>query len=225
MGKMNLSKGKLLVVAGRENDLEHITNKLIKEGYDVQEAELSNIVETVKMHLPFAVIINMEVLESKLVEICRSLRLHQQFNQIAIIFLSCCTEEEVIVRCLETGADFYIIKPVSPILLLSKINAINRRFRGEAKTASQLGDIVIDRESYLVMYNKIPISLPRKEFELLALLISKTGKVFLRHEILNLVWNNQVDIRTVDVHVCKLRQKLGGNCIKTIKGIGYKISV
>ena len=225
MGKMNLIKGKLLVVSEKENDLQAITSKLAKEGYEVLDTDLNSIVQALSTHLPFAVIINMEVLESKLFEICRILRMHQRFNATAIIFLSHFTEEETILRCLDVGADLYIIKPVSPTLLLSKINAINRRFRNEAETSSHLGDIVIDREGYVVIYNNVPISLPRKEFELLALLISKTGKVFLRNEILSLVWNSQVDIRTVDVHVCKLRQKLGTNSIKTIKGIGYKMSV
>ena len=221
---MNLTKGKLLVVSEKENDLQTIVAKLTKGGYDVLDTDLNNFVETLRTHIPFAVIINMEVVELKLFEICKILRLHQKFNATAIIFLSHFTEEETILKCMEVGADLYIVKPVSPILLLSKINAINRRFRNEAKTSSQLGEIVIDRERYLVIYNKAPISLPRKEFELLALLISKTGKVFLRNEILTQVWNNQVDIRTVDVHVCKLRQKLGNNSIKTIKGVGYKMS-
>jgi two-component system, OmpR family, alkaline phosphatase synthesis response regulator PhoP len=225
MGKINLTRGKLLIVSEKENDLQAITSRLEKEGYEVLDADFNNIIESLKKYSPLAVIINMEVLEIKLFEICRILRLQQQFNGTAIIFLSHFTDDEIILKCMETGADLYITKPVSPTLLLSKINAIKRRFRNEAETSAQLGGIVIDRERYLVLYNKEPISLPRKEFELLALLVSKTGKVFLRNEILNLVWNSQVDIRTVDVHVCKLRQKLGNNSIKTIKGIGYKMSV
>jgi two-component system, OmpR family, alkaline phosphatase synthesis response regulator PhoP len=224
MGKMNLMKGKLLLVYGN-SDLQPIIYKLSKDGYEILDTVLNSIVDDIRKYEPVAVIINMEVFEIRLLELCKALRSQQKFNKTAIVFLSCFIQEEVELKCLETGADYYITKPVSPALLLSKINAIHRRFWNGTETTSAMGDIIVDREKYLVLHNKMPINLPRKEFELLALLVSKTGKVFLRNEILNLVWNNQVDIRTVDVHVCKLRQKFGIHSIKTIKGIGYKIPV
>jgi two-component system, OmpR family, alkaline phosphatase synthesis response regulator PhoP len=217
-------KGKLLMVYGND-DLQPIIYKLTRDGYEVLATVLNSIVDDIRRHMPLAVIINMEIFEIKLLELCKALRSKQKFNKTAIIFLSRFNEEKVELECLETGADLYITKPVSPTLLLSKINAINRRFLASEETNTAMGDIVVDRERYLVLYNQIPINLPKKEFELLALLVSKTGKVFLRNEILNIVWGNQADIRTVDVHVCKLRQKLGINSIKTIKGIGYKMSV
>ena len=128
---------------------------------------------------------------------------------------------------METGADDYISKPISPKVLISKVNALFRRVSKEGNTILKLGDLSINREKYLVTFKNVPITLARKEFELLSLLASKPGKVFLRNEILERVWGTEVIVgdRTIDVHVRKIRQKIGVDCISTVKGVGYKFEL
>jgi two-component system alkaline phosphatase synthesis response regulator PhoP len=128
---------------------------------------------------------------------------------------------------LETGADDYITKPISPKVLISKINALFRRVTKEDMSILELGDLSINREKYNISYKNIPITLARKEFELISLLASKPGKVFLRNEILEKVWGTEVIVgdRTIDVHVRKIRQKIGVDCISTVKGVGYKFEM
>jgi two-component system, OmpR family, alkaline phosphatase synthesis response regulator PhoP len=217
-------KGKLLIVSDKD-DFNGPASVLMRDGYTLVFTGLYSIFEDIKIHRPFAIVINMVQLDFRFMEICGFLRMNHQFNKIYIIFLSSFLQEEVIIKALEIGADFYITTPISPLMLTSKINAIRRRFHNDFKTSTEMGSIKIDKERYHVVYNQTSITLPKKEFELLELLISKSGKVFLRHEILNSLWTGNADIRTVDVHICKLRQKLGVNSIKTIKGIGYKLSV
>ena len=130
---------------------------------------------------------------------------------------------------METGADDYLTKPISPKILVSKVNALFRRLNKDKDEAEivQLGDLIIDREKYIVKYHDKDVILARKEFELLALLASKPGKVFLRNEILNQVWGTEVIVgdRTIDVHIRKIRQKLNLDCITTVKGVGYKFEL
>ncbi|HMJ48155.1 MAG TPA: response regulator transcription factor, partial [Ferruginibacter sp.] len=128
---------------------------------------------------------------------------------------------------LETGADDYLTKPISPKVLVSKVNSLFRRVTKKETGILKVGEIEIDRERYLVKHDHKDISLARKEFELLALLASKPGKVFLRNEILNQIWGTEVIVgdRTIDVHIRKIRQKLGLDCITTVKGVGYKFEV
>jgi two-component system alkaline phosphatase synthesis response regulator PhoP len=144
-----------------------------------------------------------------------------------IIFLSALSDENTEIRGLETGADDYITKPISPKVLISKVNALFRRVAKGENTILQLGDLSINREKYNVTYKNAPITLARKEFELLSLLASKPGKVFLRNEILEKVWGTEVIVgdRTIDVHVRKIRQKIGVDCISTVKGVGYKFEM
>ncbi len=222
---MSLKKGKLLLVTARQDDLQPITFRLQKEGYEIHVTDMTNVTNFVKSYFPFAIIFHLESLEKKLFEACKTIRLQKQFNSTFIIILSSINDEEFMITCFETGVEFYITQPVSPILLVSKINAVNRRFHNEHNTLSNQGNILINREKYLIEYNNTKIYLPTKEFELLALLMSKCGTVFLRDEILNRVWNNKATIRTIDVHVSRLRQKLGMDSIKTIKGMGYKFSL
>ena len=149
------------------------------------------------------------------------------FKDTLIIFLSALSDESTEIRGLETGADDFLTKPISPKILLSKVNALFRRLNKEDSDTVQIGDLVIDREKYMVIYKGTDIVLARKEFELLALLASKPGKVFLRNEILNQVWGTEVIVgdRTIDVHIRKIRQKLNLDCITTVKGVGYKFEL
>ena len=128
---------------------------------------------------------------------------------------------------METGADDYLTKPISPRVLVSKVNALFRRLGKEDTGILQIGDLQIDREKYMINFQGNDIVLARKEFELLALLAGKPGKVFLRNEILNKVWGTEVIVgdRTIDVHIRKIRQKLNMDCITTVKGVGYKFEM
>ena len=220
---MDFKYGKILIATDKKEDVKIVISSLVAEGYDVFFAASDIFFELVKKHKPFSIIFDIDISEKKWFEICTQLKSHDQFKEILIIILSASNEEDAILKGLETGADLYINKPVSTSLLISKVNALSRRFSHNIKTISEVGDIVVDREKYLVFHKNIPIEFPRKEFELLALLTSRIGKVFLRDEILNLLWNPNVGARTVDVHIHKIRQKLGTDSIKTIKGIGYKI--
>lgn len=149
------------------------------------------------------------------------------FNDTLIVFLTALSDEGTEIRGLETGADDYLSKPISPKVLVSKVNALFRRLYKEDQPVIQIGDLQIDREKYLVNYQQTDIILARKEFELLALLASRPGKVFLRNEILNQVWGTEVIVgdRTIDVHIRKIRQKLNLDCITTVKGVGYKFEL
>jgi two-component system alkaline phosphatase synthesis response regulator PhoP len=131
------------------------------------------------------------------------------------------------VKGFEMGADDYVTKPISPKVLTSRVNALLRRTFRADETQLKLGDLQIDKEQYMVRYKGEDIVLAKKEFELLALLASKPGRVFLRHEILSQVWGNEVIVgdRTIDVHIRKIRQKLNVDCITTVKGVGYKFEL
>jgi len=161
------------------------------------------------------------------IEVCNLLRMQPAFNDTLIIFLTALSDEGTEIKGLETGADDYLTKPVSPKVLVSKVNALFRRINKEETGILQVGDLKIDREKYIVNFQGNDIILARKEFELLALLAGKPGKVFLRNEILNQVWGTEVIVgdRTIDVHIRKIRQKLDLDCITTVKGVGYKFEI
>ena len=160
------------------------------------------------------------------IEACSNLREIESLSKSMIIFLSARGEDFTQIAAFDAGADDYINKPVKPKILLKKISSISRRIFSETNNTSKIivGSLVIDRESYSVTLEKDEIALPRKEFELLYLLASKPGKVLTRDEIMFKVWGTQVVVgdRTIDVHVRKLREKIGEKYIKTIKGVGYK---
>jgi two-component system alkaline phosphatase synthesis response regulator PhoP len=161
------------------------------------------------------------------IEVCNILRTQPEFEETLIIFLTALSDESTEIKGLETGADDYLSKPVSPKILTSKVNSLFRRVNKEEKGVLQVGEIQIDREKFLVRYKNDDIFLARKEFELLSLLASKPGKVFLRNDILNHVWGTEVIVgdRTIDVHIRKVRQKLNLDCITTVKGVGYKFEL
>lgn len=162
------------------------------------------------------------------IEACEKIKKIPELKNTLIAFLTALDDEQSELKGFEVGADEYISKPIKPKLLLSRVNALLRRSSGDNNSSKLIfGDIVIDKEQYLVYFKGAPIDLARKEFELLNLLASKPGRVFYRNEILSRVWGDDVYVgdRTIDVHIRKIRSKLGDDLIKTIKGIGYKFEL
>jgi two-component system alkaline phosphatase synthesis response regulator PhoP len=160
-------------------------------------------------------------------EVCRIIRANEVFDDVLIIFLTALNDEASQIKGLESGADDYISKPISPKVLVSRVNAVFRRLNKETGKTIGIGNISIDPEKFLVTINDKEVMLAKKEFELLYLLASRPGRVFLRNEILSQVWGNDVIVgdRTIDVHIRKIRQKLGVDCITTVKGVGYKFEL
>ena len=223
------SKQRKILIADDEPDiLEIVSFNLQAEGYEVFIANNGDeAISQAKKHLPDLIILDVMMPRKNGFEVCNILRLQPAFKDTIIIFLTALNDEPTEIKGLETGADDYITKPISPKVLVSRVNALFRRITKEVGQMLQIGDLVINRENYNVTYKNEEIVLARKEFELLALLTSKPQKVFLRNEILNLVWGSDVIVgdRTIDVHVRKIRQKLGADCIATVKGVGYKFQV
>lgn len=226
-----MSTGKKILIADDEPDiLEIIQFNLQADGYEVATAKNGDeAIEKARKFLPDLIILDIMMPGKNGMEVCNLLRKQSQFAHTLIIFLTALSDENTEVKGLESGADDYITKPVSPKVLLSKVNALFRRVQPANQGASTLtiGDLVIDREKYIVNYKGEEIILARKEFELLALLASRPGKVFLRNEILNQIWGTEVIVgdRTIDVHIRKIRQKLNLDCITTVKGVGYKFEL
>lgn len=219
---------KILIADDEPDILEIIQYNLKHEGYEVAIAKNGNeAIEVAKSFKPDLVILDIMMPGKNGLEVCNLLRMQPAFKETLIIFLSALSDEGTEVKGLESGADDYITKPVSPKVLLSKVNALFRRLNKEDTGILQIGELKIDREKFIVSYRGQDIILARKEFELLALLASKPGKVFLRNEILNQVWGTEVIVgdRTIDVHIRKVRQKLGLDCITTVKGVGYKFDL
>jgi two-component system alkaline phosphatase synthesis response regulator PhoP len=220
---------KILLVDDEPDILEILSYNLSAEGYQISTA--SNGVEAVKKakkHLPHLIIMDVMMPEMDGIEACEKIRILPQLKDTIITFLTARGEDYSQVAGFEAGADDYITKPIKPKVLVSKIKSLLRRLNNElSKVNSEvvhIGDLTIDREAYKIISKGVEIVLPRKEFELLSLLASKPGKVFKRDEILDKVWGNEVVVggRTIDVHIRKLREKIGDNSFKTIKGVGYK---
>ena len=224
-----MSSAKKILIADDEPDILEILQFNLKgEGYDVITAKNGDeAIELAKKHAPDLVILDIMMPGKNGIDVCSILRMSPAFKDTIIIFLTALTDEGSEVRGLETGADDYLTKPVSPKVLLSKVSSLFRRLYKDEAVIMQMGDLQIDREKYVVMLHENEITLARKEFELLALLASKPGKVFLRNEILNQIWGTEVIVgdRTIDVHIRKIRQKLNMDCITTVKGVGYKFEL
>jgi two-component system alkaline phosphatase synthesis response regulator PhoP len=219
---------KILIADDEPDILEIIQYNLQNEGYEVLTAKNGNeAIDQAKRFTPDLIILDIMMPGKNGIEVCNILRMQPAFNDTLIIFLTALSDEGTEVKGLETGADDFITKPVSPKVLVSKVNALFRRVNKEETGILQIGDLIIDREKYIVTYQGNDIILARKEFELLALLAGKPGKVFLRNEILNQVWGTEVIVgdRTIDVHIRKVRQKLNLDCITTVKGVGYKFDL
>ncbi|MEO7767537.1 MAG: response regulator transcription factor [Ferruginibacter sp.] len=219
---------KVLIADDEPDILEIIQFNLKAEGYEVVTAKNGDeAIEQAKKTQPDLIILDIMMPGKNGIDVCNILRLQPAFKETLIIFLSALSDEGTEIRGLETGADDYITKPIRPKILVSKVNALFRRLNKEDSDIVHIGDLVIDREKYIINYKGTDIILARKEFELLALLASKPGKVFLRNEILNQVWGTEVIVgdRTIDVHIRKIRQKLNLDCITTVKGVGYKFEL
>ena len=226
-----MQTGKKILIADDEPDiLEIIQFNLQTEGYEVVTAKNGDeAFEKAKKFLPDLIMLDIMMPGKNGIEVCNLLRKLPIFADTLIIFLTAMSDENTEIKGLESGADDYLTKPISPKVLLSKVNALFRRINSAKQDAGVvvIGDLKIDREKYNVTYKSEDIVLARKEFELLSLLASKPGKVFLRNEILNQIWGTEVIVgdRTIDVHIRKIRQKLDLDCITTVKGVGYKFEM
>lgn len=227
-------KLKILLVDDEPDILEFLNYNLKKEGYDVFIAGNGKKgIEIARKENPDLIILDIMMPEMDGIETCRLLREIPEFKETMIVFLTARNEDYSQIAGFGVGADDYITKPVKPRVLLSRINALFRRYQSRNGNQVQnenvliAGDLRIDREQYLVARGAEKIELPRKEFELLALIAAKPGKVFTRDEILDKVWGTEVVVgdRTIDVHIRKLREKFGEEMIKTVKGIGYKFDL
>ena len=217
---------RLILIADDERDIiEIISYNLQSEGYNVITAKNGNgALQMAKEHNPDLIILDVMMPGKTGIEVCKLLRSKSEFRQTLIVLLTALNDESTEIKGLESGADDYITKPISPKVLVTRVNALFRRIFNDSGAVLQVGELYIDREKYLVRNKKEEIILARKEFELLALLASKPSKVFLRNEILQKVWGTEVIVgdRTIDVHIRKIRQKLGDEFITTVKGVGYK---
>ena len=217
----------ILLVDDELDILEIIGYNLSAEGYNVLTAQ--NGVEAIKKakkHKPELVILDVMMPQMDGIEACEKLRLIPELSETVITFLTARGEDYSQVAGFEAGADDYITKPIKPKVLTSKVKSLLRRFKtqDDSQQILKLGNITINREEYKIFVDTQEMVLPRKEFELLSLLASKPGKVFKREDILDRVWGNDVVVggRTIDVHIRKLREKIGEQKFKTIKGVGYK---
>ncbi|HOP12630.1 response regulator transcription factor [Lentimicrobium sp.] len=224
---MENSQFKILLVDDEPDVLEFLSYNLKKEGYHVLKARNGREgLLLARSENPQLVILDVMMPEMDGIETCREIRLLPGFSDTIVVFLTARGEDYSQIAGFEAGADDYITKPIKPKVLTSRIKALLRRYRSK-KSHDQpvnLADLIIDREKYVVIKDGKEISLPKKEFELLLLLTSRPNKVFSREEIFSSVWGNDVIVgdRTIDVHVRKIREKIGLENIKTIKGVGYK---
>ena len=204
---------------------------MANEGYQIFTA--SNGIEAVKKSKeiqPQLILLDVMMPEMDGIEACAKIRENDNLKEVIIAFFTARGEDYSQLAGLDAGADDYITKPVKPKVLVSKVNSLLRRLRkgnSEIINVIKIGNIIINRDEYFVQKDKNKIILPRKEFELMALLASKPGKVFKREDILEKVWGNDVIVggRTIDVHIRKLREKIGDDYFKTVKGVGYKFTI
>lgn len=222
-------KGKILIADDEPDIVEIIRYNLAKDGYEVVTAKDGDeAIQKAKLSQPDLIVLDIMMPKKNGVEVCEILRSQQAFKETVIVFLTALNDEGSHVKGLETGADDYISKPVSPKILVSRINAIFRRINKEPEEkVIRIDNLEIDPVKFEAKVDEKTVILAKKEFELLYLLASKPGRVFLRNEILNQIWGNDVIVgdRTIDVHIRKIRQKLGIDCITTVKGVGYKFTM
>jgi len=227
---MNKKDITILLVDDEPDILEIVGYNLTTEGYNVLTAE--NGVEAIKVakrKKPQLIILDVMMPEMDGIEACEQIRKVPELQNTIITFLTARGEDYSQVAGFDAGADDYITKPVRPKVLVSKVKALLRRLKEDESSENvlRIGNLTINRDEYKIIKDKKEIILPRKEFELLSLLASKPGKVFKREDILDKVWGNEVIVggRTIDVHIRKLREKIGDDSFKTIKGVGYKFVI
>lgn len=216
----------ILLVDDEPDILEIVRYNLTSEGYTVETAEngLEAIAQAKKVK-PQLIIMDVMMPKMDGIEACEKIRSIPELAETVITFLTARGEDYSQMAGFEAGADDYITKPIKPKILVSKVKALLRRFKEDVEDEKiKLGNLTINREEYKIILGKEEMVLPRKEFELLALLASKPGKVFKREDILDSIWGNEVIVggRTIDVHIRKLREKIGDEKFKTVKGVGYK---
>ena len=227
---MKKKNTKILLVDDEPDILEIIGYNLAQEEYQIFTASNGKeAIATAKKVIPDLIIMDVMMPEMDGMEACESIRKIPELSNVLITFLTARSEDYSQVAGFDAGADDYITKPIKPKLLVSKVKALLRRLKDKEQNSETLnvGGIEINREEYKIVKDNIEIVLPRKEFELFYLLASKPGKVFKRDELLDRVWGNEVIVggRTIDVHIRKLREKIGEELFKTIKGVGYKFEV
>jgi two-component system alkaline phosphatase synthesis response regulator PhoP len=221
---------KVLVVDDEEPILELLKYNLEKSGYEVKTAiDGSRAVEIAKKFIPDLVLLDIMMPKMDGVETCRLIREIPEMQKSFVVFLTARSEEYSEVAAFDVGADDYITKPIKPRALMSRISALFRRDSKKTSPASliTIGDLVIDRTSYTIKVKNKEINLPKKEFELLYFLAQNPNKVFSREDLLQNIWGSDVYVlaRTVDVHIRKVREKIGEDYITTVKGVGYKFSM
>lgn len=223
-----MKKNKILLVDDEPDILEFLSYNLIKEGYEVTTAENGlESIKKAKVVKPDLILMDVMMPEMDGIEACEEIRKIPSLKKTLIVFLTARTEEFSQLAAYDSGADDYITKPVKPKVLMSKIKALLRlKAPEEHQQVIKVEDFIIDRGTYKVTFKGEDYVLPRKEFELLALLASNPERVYKRDEILDKVWGNEVIVggRTIDVHVRKLREKFGNDRLSTIKGVGYKLN-
>ncbi|MBL7766371.1 MAG: response regulator transcription factor [Chitinophagaceae bacterium] len=225
---MDKKLGKVLVVDDEKDIIQIVKYNLELHGYEVDTAENGvDAISKLKTFKPDLMLLDIMMPHKDGIQTCIEIRANPEYDDILIIFLTALSDEKSEIRGLELGADDYISKPIKPKLLVSRIHSAFRRLsKDDAKTII-FPNLEINREKFMVTHNAKEILLPRKEFELFALLASKPGRVFLRNEILEKIWGSDVIVgdRTIDVHIRKIRQKLDADYIQTVKGVGYKFEI
>src|SRR5690606_18258910 len=228
---MNNSRNNILIVDDEPDIRELIEYSLKKEGYQVRIAENGKeAIAMAKAQIPDLIILDIMMPEKNGIESCRIMRTMPEFKNTFMVFLTARSEEYSEIAGFNVGADDYIAKPIKPRLLVSRINAILRRNVQQEEPILDkitIGDLIIDREAFMVFRDSEKIVLAKKEFELLYLLASRPGKVYTRDVILKSIWEDSVVVtnRTIDVHIRKLREKVGENYVTTVKGVGYKFEI
>ncbi|MBI4947832.1 MAG: response regulator transcription factor [Bacteroidetes bacterium] len=223
---MTSTAHKILLVDDEPDILEFLGYNLKREGYTIFTASNGrDAISTAKKENPELIILDLMMPEMDGMEVCRELRKISSLKNVMIAFLTARNEDYSQITGFDSGADDYITKPIKPNVFVSRVKALLRRVeKNLASNIIELSGIKIDKEKHLVEKEGIKIVFPKKEFDLLYLLISKPGKVFKRDEILQKVWGDDVIVgdRTIDVHIRKLREKIGDDYFKTVKGVGYK---
>ena len=225
-----MSSRKILLIDDEQDILEILSYNLEKEGYQVFTANNGNEgIEKAKEIVPDLILLDVMMPKKDGIETCQEMRQIKSLQKTLIVFLSARSEEFSQLAGFNAGANDYVVKVIKPKVLISKVNALLQLTTqvSESSKLIEIGDLVIDRDNFKVTKNGTPFLLPKKEFDLLYLLASNTDKVFKREEILEKVWGNDVIVgeRTIDVHIRRLREKLGIDSIQTLKGIGYKLVV
>lgn len=221
---------KILIVDDEPDIIEFINYNLKSKGY-LTETAINGVdaIRKARTFQPDLILLDMMMPEKDGLQTLRELRVMPDFEKTPVIFLTALRDEKSEITGLQTGADDYITKPIKPELLATRVSAVLRRMKKDRETEERmvLGDLEINKTKFTVTYKGTEIVLAKKEFELLSLLASKPGRVFLRNEILQRVWGSEVIVgdRTIDVHIRKIRQKSGVDLITTVKGVGYKFEM